>query len=190
MHRRWKHRIHRWLGAAILVPGVLWGGVCEAQETAAVADGAADEATHLAVEPEKPEEGGGSWGRAMTQVLLIQALGDRGDAAALAAVTNAAQGSDAEVRLAALGALGALGDVSTVPLLVKAAAGDVRPERDAARASLDKLRGEGVDGALAKWPTTRSTPSSRIRSAIPSARPNCHSPRRAPTGSHGARPRR
>jgi len=75
MHRRWKHRIHRWLGAAILVPGVLWGGVCEAQESASVAAGAADEATHLAVEPEKPEEGGGSWGRAMTQVLLIQAPG-------------------------------------------------------------------------------------------------------------------
>jgi len=82
------------------------------------------------------------------QVLLIKALADRGDKAARAAVTDAANSGDENIRLAALGALGALGDASTVQLLAQAAATAERAERGIARESLDRLRGAGVDAAM------------------------------------------
>ncbi|MDQ1256069.1 MAG: hypothetical protein QG656_665, partial [Candidatus Hydrogenedentes bacterium] len=84
------------------------------------------------------------------KVLLVQALADRGDKAALAAVLAEASNADAAVRTAALGALGALGDGSTVAVLTEAAAKSEREERDVVRGALDRLRGADVDSVLAQ----------------------------------------
>ena len=83
------------------------------------------------------------------QVLLLSALGDRADGAALAAVTGLAKSDNADVRVAALAAMGKVGDASCVPALAQAAAKAEKAERDATRNSLDILRGADVDAAMA-----------------------------------------
>ena len=84
------------------------------------------------------------------QIVLLGALADRGDAAALPVATTAATRGDAPVRIAALRALGKLGDASVVDLLVSAAAGQSAGESTAALDSLRTLRGEGADEAVVK----------------------------------------
>jgi len=79
------------------------------------------------------------------QVQVLSALGDRGDRSALGAVVNATKSAEADVRVAAFGALAALGDASSVDLLVEAAASAKGAEQEAARQSLYRLRGLGVD---------------------------------------------
>lgn len=81
---------------------------------------------------------------AAARVLLLEALSDRGDAAACAAVLRAVSEQE-PVRSAALRALGRTGDARAVPVLVRAAAAG---SREALR-SLAVLRGAGVDTALA-----------------------------------------
>lgn len=83
-----------------------------------------------------------------SQVQLISALGDRGDAAARPAVVAAVGSKDQSVRIAALRALGQLGDGTTVTLLAEAAAGSKGDEQKAARDSLYRLRGEKVDKVI------------------------------------------
>ena len=83
-----------------------------------------------------------------SQVQLLSALGDRGDAAARPAVVTAAKSEDEPVRIAALRALGQLGDDTTVGLLAKAAAGARGTEQKAARDSLYRLRGPKVDQVI------------------------------------------
>jgi HEAT repeat protein len=85
------------------------------------------------------------------QALLVTALADRGDAAALAAVTEAAKSKDAAVHLAGLAAMGKVGGASCVPGLAQVAATGEKAERDAARASLDMLRGADVDAAIVAY---------------------------------------
>jgi HEAT repeat protein len=82
---------------------------------------------------------------AKSQVQLLSALGDRGDAAARPAVVAAVKSEDQSVRIAALRALGQLGDDSDVELLSQAAAGSTGAEQKAARDSLYRLRGPNVD---------------------------------------------
>ncbi len=85
------------------------------------------------------------------QVLLIGALADRGDVAALPAITKAAESADTEVRKAVLQAVGKLGDASSVGYLVKAATEGVSSEeKSTAINSLKLLRGSGVDDAIVK----------------------------------------
>jgi len=85
------------------------------------------------------------------QVLLIGALADRGDAAALPAITIAAESANTEVRKAVLQAVGKLGDASSVGYLVKAATEGVSSEeKSTAINSLKLLRGSGVDDAIVK----------------------------------------
>lgn len=85
------------------------------------------------------------------QVLLIGALADRGDAAALSAITTAAKSPNPDVRKAALQAVGKLGDASFVGYLVKAATdGANSEEKSTAVNSLKLLRGSGVDNAIVK----------------------------------------
>jgi HEAT repeat protein len=85
------------------------------------------------------------------QVLLIGALADRGDAAALPAITSAAKSADAEVRKAALQAVGKLGNASCVGLLVQAAQrGSSNEQKTAALNSLVDLQGAGVDNEIVK----------------------------------------
>jgi len=85
---------------------------------------------------------------ARSQVQLLSALGDRGDAAARPAVIAAVKSEDQSVRIAALRALGQLGDDSSVELLAHAAAGAAGAEQKAARDSLYRLRGPNVDEVI------------------------------------------
>lgn len=84
----------------------------------------------------------------MSQVRLLSALGDRGDQAALPAVIMATKAGDESVRVAALKALGELGDASSVVLLAQAAAGARGAEQKAARESLYRLRGPGINETI------------------------------------------
>lgn len=84
------------------------------------------------------------------QVVLLGALANRGDAAALPAVTVAAKSAEAPVKIAALEALGKLGDASVVNLLVASAASGSPAESQAALNSLRTLGGEGTDEAIAR----------------------------------------
>ncbi len=85
---------------------------------------------------------------AASQVQLLAVLGDRGDAAAIGAVVAATKASEAFVREAALKAVGQLGDASSVMLLAERAAAVKGAEQKAARESLYRLRGEGIDEAI------------------------------------------
>jgi len=85
------------------------------------------------------------------QVLLIGALADRGDAAALPAIKAAAKGANTEVRKAALQAVGKLGDASFVGYLVKVATeGMSSEEKSTAVNSLKLLQGSRVDDTIVK----------------------------------------
>jgi len=81
------------------------------------------------------------------RVKLIAALEMRGDPAAAASIVEQMASDEQAVRIAAIKALGALGGKASIgPLLQAAAKG--QPESDAARASLSRLKGAGVDEAI------------------------------------------
>ena len=80
--------------------------------------------------------------------LLIDVLAARGDQTGRAAVIASLIHEEKSVRLAALRALQALGDSTTVLSLARAAGQTTGTEREAARGSLDRLRGEGVDAVM------------------------------------------
>jgi|GEM_PF-133702 len=84
------------------------------------------------------------------QPIVIAALAERGDRAALPAVVAAVASTDGAVRLAAVSALVQLGDQSTALLLARTAAeAEARgPLQGSARTSLDRLSGDGVDRVL------------------------------------------
>ncbi len=73
------------------------------------------------------------------KVLLLRALGLRGDTAAARAIAKATKDEDQDVRLAALEALGRVGDASIVSTLAEAAATSDGVERNVARAALQSL---------------------------------------------------
>lgn len=81
------------------------------------------------------------------QITLLNVLGHRGCPVALPAVLRCAKSPDADVRLAAIQALQFVGDASTVGLLADIASRADGAEADAARRSLNRLRGAGVDEA-------------------------------------------
>jgi len=83
-----------------------------------------------------------------SQVQLLSVLGDRGDVAAMPAITAAVKAENQAVRIAALRALGQLGDDSSVGLLAGTAAERKGDEQKAARDSLYRLRGTNVDQAV------------------------------------------
>jgi len=102
-----------------------------------------------------------------SQVQLLSALGDRGDAAARPAVVTAAKSEDQSVRIAALRALGQLGDDTTVILLAQSAAGARGAEQKAARDSLYRLRGPKVDQVvLAEIPGAEAPVKVELISAV------------------------
>ncbi len=76
---------------------------------------------------------------APVQVLLLTALADRGDKAALPAITQAAESGEGEVRAAALAALGKVGDASSIGLLARAAASGEGDAQAVAQRSLEAL---------------------------------------------------
>ena len=79
---------------------------------------------------------------------IIAVLGERGDAAALPIVLQAAESTEADVRVPALRVLGVLGDKSVVPLLLENAVTGEGAPAEVALESLVRLRAENVDGAL------------------------------------------
>jgi len=81
------------------------------------------------------------------QVLLLDALGARGDATAKPAVLAAAKSQDEAVCVSAIKAIGMLGNSSDVGMLSAAAAKGGR-SGDAARDALARLRGADVDAAI------------------------------------------
>lgn len=82
------------------------------------------------------------------QPALIEALADRGDAAAEPAVLAAAKGADPAVRKSALRALAAVGTAGAIPTLVAALTDADGEAADAALGSLVALPGKGVDAPL------------------------------------------
>jgi len=82
------------------------------------------------------------------QVLLLEALADRADRAATAAVLSLAQQGEAKVRVTAIRALARLGDASVVPGLVALSVGGEGDVAAAALASLASLSGKDVDAAV------------------------------------------
>ncbi len=83
-----------------------------------------------------------------TQLLLIDALADRGDRLAGDAVSKAASSAHEEVRLAALTALAVLGDKEVVDLLLEAATTRTGQERRVAQDSLARLNDPTINGLL------------------------------------------
>jgi hypothetical protein len=81
---------------------------------------------------------------------LLDALADRGDRSALAAVERAMQSQDESVRVAAVRALGVLGSDPQVKLLAETSVSGSNAVREAARHSLDRLRGASVDETMRK----------------------------------------
>lgn len=84
------------------------------------------------------------------QVGLLCGLAARGDRAARPAVLTALESPDEEVRIAALRALVALGDVGDVAGLAELAATQAGPEGQAARETLRRRPGAGIDAAIAE----------------------------------------
>lgn len=82
------------------------------------------------------------------QVLLIRAVGDRQDAAALPAMRKRAAAGLKEIRLAAIHVLGQMGDVSAVTVLLETAVSGDPVLAQAAQESLTKLHGSAVDTAI------------------------------------------
>lgn len=82
------------------------------------------------------------------QVVLLAALGDRGDRAALGPVATVARSGQPPVRAAACRALAALGDAGVLPVLLEAAAAASPEVVAAAQGALLQLRGAEVDARL------------------------------------------
>ena len=82
------------------------------------------------------------------QPSLIEALGERRDAAARPAILDMLKSKEPAVRTAALVALGGLGTPAEVPMLAEKAASGTETEKDAARRGLISLRGDGVNDAI------------------------------------------
>lgn len=82
------------------------------------------------------------------RALLLRVLGDRADPAATPALMAAAKSEPPEVRLAALEALGGAGNAAAIDALAQTAAGAGGEEQQIARASLVRLPGAEINGAL------------------------------------------
>jgi HEAT repeat protein len=82
------------------------------------------------------------------QVLVVQTLGNRGDAAALPALSAAAKTGDPAVRLAAIRSLSQLAKAAAAPVFVELLGDADRDIAQAAQAGLAALPGAEVDAAL------------------------------------------
>jgi HEAT repeat protein len=82
------------------------------------------------------------------RVVVIKALGQRHDAAAVPALTTCAQGGDKAPRLAALQALAAIGGPKVVPVLLGVSGDPDRELAQVAKESLASLPGNEVDQAV------------------------------------------
>jgi HEAT repeat protein/type 1 glutamine amidotransferase len=83
-----------------------------------------------------------------TQILLINALAEKGEKNIPLSVTEACRSMDESVRIAALKALGKIGDETAVVFLAKVAANTSGSEKQAAQQSLYNIKGEKIDSAI------------------------------------------
>ncbi|HEY2882420.1 MAG TPA: HEAT repeat domain-containing protein [Pirellulales bacterium] len=96
------------------------------------------------------------------QAALLSALADRGDAAALPAVLELLRASREEsVRCAAIAAVGSLGAADNLPLLLQFMQDGTAVEKSAARAAVQRLRGESVPSAIAAA-VKKSSPPTKV----------------------------
>ena len=103
------------------------------------------------------------------QVMLLDALAERGEAGLEEAVLAATRHADEAVRDAAARALGSLGDASAVAALAKLAVGGGKTG-DAARGSLARLRGKDVDRTMLALLVKADAPLRRVLLASLGAR--------------------
>lgn len=96
------------------------------------------------------------------QVLLLQALADRGDSAALADVLRLTKSGPDPVRAAAILALVKLADAAVVPQLLDTAAAGQGEVAQAAQAALTNLPGKAVDAAVV---AAIDNPDAKVRRA-------------------------
>jgi HEAT repeat protein len=82
------------------------------------------------------------------QVGLIEALGERGDAAAKPAVLEMLDSENEKIRAASLEAIGLLGDASDIAALSAKTDNATDAERQAARQGLVRLKGDDINAAL------------------------------------------
>jgi len=94
------------------------------------------------------------------QAALLDALADRGDAAARPAALEMLKSQEEAVRAAATRALASLGEAADVPLLVQLLRAAAGPEKSAAQASLARMQGQCVNAAIV----------AELKSAKPDAR--------------------
>ncbi|MDQ3812833.1 MAG: HEAT repeat domain-containing protein, partial [Armatimonadota bacterium] len=83
------------------------------------------------------------------QAVLLEALAARGAPEVKAAALDAIKSQTPALRLAAVRALANVGDASAVPLLAQLAATGTAQESAAALLTLERLRGAGIDEAIA-----------------------------------------
>ena len=81
-------------------------------------------------------------------VMLLLVLSDRGDAAVLPKLLQVAQNAPKPTRVATVGLLDRFGDISAVPVLLNAAADADADLARTAKATLTRMEGKPVDGAL------------------------------------------
>jgi HEAT repeat protein len=93
---------------------------------------------------------------------LINALADRGDKTACAAVLEMLNSNEEPVREASLRALGSLGDASQTSGLVKALSSASNAEQKAAEQSLTRLIADGVNAAIVAE-MKQATPAIRVK---------------------------
>ena len=86
--------------------------------------------------------------RPVRAALMVQAMADRPETVAVAAVLQAARQGDKRVRLSAIDALRRVGDESCLATLLEIAADDDQTLREMAQATLAELPGQGVDQQL------------------------------------------
>jgi HEAT repeat protein len=84
-----------------------------------------------------------------SQVLAMQILKERGASEAREAVTALTTSAEPAVHLAAIQALSTVGNASSIPFLIETAVNGDGDDKRAASESLDLLRGNDVDDALA-----------------------------------------
>jgi HEAT repeat protein len=82
------------------------------------------------------------------QPLLLLALADRNDEAAMPTIVEAARNGPAKLRLVAVNILDRLGKVSTVPVLIQVAAGSDPELTQAALVALTRMPGADLDARL------------------------------------------
>ncbi len=90
------------------------------------------------------------------QILILNALADRGDTAASPYIIDYLQNTNKAVRLTSIKALASLGDETVVPVFIQKVVGDDADESEAARNALYRLRGDIVDDEILKLITDQS----------------------------------